>query len=293
MAANVIAAVAAIPAGQQAQNYERTRANLVTFGGFSQTIGGMTDRLLCGHLSIMRDPILLSESEHAQVTDNIRQYNRANSGFGDSINSQQEIFLTTYAHLWRRYRALGLPMDQASVSNYINQITIDMITRSRQELQEVLDLKQQETGKVAPLQIGTLFAGWLIGLRTLLYSCVGAYYNSIVYLTVPTTINPADPLHDLWNRVPRVGAAYTRDNRWLFRLLEPAITGTHYAHFITQFAAAQDGRGLLLAIMGMEGSNGNTVNQLKILKRVLAKVYTGKNTPLPFLKWYGEPVTCY
>ena len=85
-------------------------------------------------------------------------------------------------------------MDQASVSNYINQITIDMITRFRQELQEVLDLKQQETGKVAPLQIGTLFAGWLIGLRTLLYGCVGAYYCSIVYLTVPATINPADPL---------------------------------------------------------------------------------------------------
>ena len=74
-----------------------------------------------------------------------------------------------------------------------------MITRSRQELQEVLDLKQQETGKVATLQIGTLFTGWLIGLRTLLYSCVSAYYNSIVYLTVPAAINPADPLHDLRN----------------------------------------------------------------------------------------------
>ena len=295
MAANVdvLAAVAAIPAGRQRQDFDRTRANLVNFGGFSQVNGGTTDKLLLSQLSILCDPILCAESEHAQLTEYVKQFNRANSGFGEGINSQQEIFITSYAHLWRRYRQLGLPMDQTSVSSYINQLTLDMVIKSRQDLQEMLDLKQQEAGTVAKLQIGTMFTGWLIGLRTLLSGLVGAYYYPIVYLSVPTTINPAHPLHDLWNRIPRVGPAYIRDNRWLFRLLEPAITGTHYAHFITQFATAQDGRGLLLAIMGMEGSNGNTVNQLKILKKVLGKVYTGKNTGLPFLKWYGELVTCY
>ena len=59
---NVQAAVAAIPAGRQRQDFDRTRTNLVNLGGFSQVNGGTTDKLLLSQLSILRDPILLAES---------------------------------------------------------------------------------------------------------------------------------------------------------------------------------------------------------------------------------------
>lgn len=43
----------------------------------------------------------------------------------------------------------------------------------------------------------------------------------------------------------------------------------------------------------MEGSDGNQINQLKILKRARKKIYTGKNTSLLFLKFYSNLDTMY
>ena len=62
---------------------------------------------------------------------------------------------------------------------------------------------------------------------------------------------------------------------------------------LAQFATSLNGRGLLLAIMEVEGNNGNTYNGLVVLKRVLEKVYTGKNTGLSFMKWWRDLTTCY
>ena len=43
----------------------------------------------------------------------------------------------------------------------------------------------------------------------------------------------------------------------------------------------------------IEGSDSNQMNQLKIIKRLCNKIYTGKSTTLLFLKWYSNLDTCY
>ena len=78
MSATVQAAVAAILAGPQRIDYNKSRHALITLRGFSNTDEGTMDNALCNILIISYNPALLAESDDDQITSYIRQFNRVN-----------------------------------------------------------------------------------------------------------------------------------------------------------------------------------------------------------------------
>ena len=230
----VIDARNAIPAGEPQNAYNATRERLVTLVGFSNTNGTLVDRALLTHLAIFRNGRLLAESTNKQILRNIGDYNKANPTFGNQIDSAQALILCGYAHWWRKRRARGDSMVMADMIAATPNIDNAALQAAREDLQMVDALQDRDEQTVAPLETGTKFNALLLALRVLLSGMIGAYGCAIVYLTVPTVVNPMHPIYAAWNRVPKQGAPYNSDNNWLFRLLAPVITISDYAHYLIQ-----------------------------------------------------------
>ena len=269
--------IALIPAGPLRMAFDNTRNRLVALAGFNGIAGGGLDGFLVGTGAIYSSPTQLAGSSPSDIAAIIKDHNKAHPGFATAINSQKALFLQGYAQMWRGYSYGGMPMDPIVLTNGILLTTRIMVDGVYERLQFLLSLEKQVVGTATIIKVGIYFNGWLLGLRTILSGIVGAFWETIVYLTCPSIIHPTNRQHVDWNRVPKFGPKCNSDKRRLFRILEPCIANSLYSNYLVGYAPDQDGRGLLLEIMQMEHSDGNQINHLKILKRSRDAIYTGKN----------------
>ena len=188
----VLDEIALIPAVLLTTVHNNTRNRMIALGHFNAVPGGTLDRFLVGAGAIYSIPTRLAESSPNQIDVTIKDHNKTNPGFATAINSDKASFLHAHVQMWRGYQYGGQSMNPTVLANTILLTTEVMINGARQRLQYLLSLEKQVVGTATTIRVGIHFNGWLLSLRTILSGIVGSYWETIVYLTCPFIIDPAN-----------------------------------------------------------------------------------------------------
>ena len=272
------------------QHHLDMKSKLVSLCGFSPTAAGPTDIFLLQHGGTLLDPESAAAMTFKEVKDMVEAHNKSNREFGLGITMSMSTFVQALVHHYRLLRAHGDPMDLATLRADLTNLDRARIVFARDHLRQMKELESLAPGEAPEMKAGPVeFRVFLVAFTNHLSKIVGAFGIPMTYLTVPATINPANPDHVEWAQVPLFGATFNRDNSRFFQILTPIVTATKYKALLLGGTGIRgDGRRLWLKITATECGAGNTFQTLSMLRKALSLIYTGKNANLPFTDFFTK-----